>query len=38
MAIKDSFIAELKHESGLTQKILERLPFEKKTGNLMKSQ
>lgn len=30
MAIKDAFIAELKHESALTKKILERVPFDKK--------
>jgi uncharacterized damage-inducible protein DinB len=30
MAVKDAFIAELKHESGLTQKILERVPMDKK--------
>jgi uncharacterized damage-inducible protein DinB len=30
MAIKDAFIAELKHESGLTKKILERVPLDKK--------
>lgn len=30
MALKDSFIAELKHESLLTQKILERVPLDKK--------
>ena len=29
MAIKDAFIAELKHEAALTQKILERVPLEK---------
>jgi len=29
MAIKDAFIAELKHESGLTKKMLERVPIEK---------
>ena len=30
MAIKDAFIAELKHESGLTKKMLERVPLGKK--------
>ena len=30
MAIKDAFIAELKHESSLTKKILDRVPSEKK--------
>ena len=30
MAIKDAFLAELKYESGLTQKMLERVPLEKK--------
>jgi uncharacterized damage-inducible protein DinB len=30
MAIKDAFIAELKYESALTQKILERVPMDKK--------
>ena len=30
MAIKDAFIAELKHESALTRKILERVPMDKK--------
>src|SRR5258705_8997114 len=30
MAIKDDFIAELKHESILTQKMLERVPMDKK--------
>lgn len=30
MAIKDAFIAELKHESSLTKKMLERVPFDKK--------
>ena len=30
MAIKDAFIAELKHESALTKKMLERVPLEKK--------
>jgi uncharacterized damage-inducible protein DinB len=28
--IRDSFIAELMHESAMTQKILERVPMEKK--------
>jgi uncharacterized damage-inducible protein DinB len=30
MAIKDAFIAELKHESALTKKMLERVPLDKK--------
>ncbi len=30
MAIKDAFIAELKYESSLTKKILERVPLDKK--------
>ena len=30
MALRDSFIAELQHESLLTKKILERVPFFKK--------
>ena len=30
MAVKDAFIAELKFESALTKKILERVPFDKK--------
>ena len=30
MAIKDAFIAELKHESTLTRKILERVPLDRK--------
>jgi len=30
MAIKDAFIAELKHESTLTKKILERVPLDRK--------
>lgn len=30
MAIQDAFIAELKHESSLTRKMLERVPLEKK--------
>lgn len=30
MPIKDAFIAELKHESGLTKKMLERAPLDKK--------
>ena len=30
MAIKDAFIAELKHESFLTKRILERVPLDKK--------
>lgn len=29
MAVKDAFIAELKHESTLTKKILERVPLDK---------
>jgi len=29
MAIKDAFIAELKHESALTKKMLERVPYDK---------
>jgi len=29
MAIKDAFIAELKHEAGLTKKMLERVPLDK---------
>lgn len=29
MAIKDAFIAELKHEATLTKKILERVPVDK---------
>jgi uncharacterized damage-inducible protein DinB len=29
MALKDAFIAELKSESALTQKILERVPMDK---------
>ena len=29
MAVKDAFIAELKHESSLTKKMLERVPLEK---------
>ena len=29
MAIKDAFIAELKHEAGLTKKMLERVPPDK---------
>ena len=29
MAIKDAFIAELKHEASLTKKMLERVPIEK---------
>jgi uncharacterized damage-inducible protein DinB len=29
MAIKDAFIAELKHEASLTKKMLERVPLEK---------
>jgi len=30
MAIKDAFIAELKHESSLTKKMLERVSFDQK--------
>lgn len=30
MPLRDSFIAELKQESALTKKILERVPFDKK--------
>lgn len=30
MAIKEAFIAELKYESGLTKKMLERVPLDKK--------
>lgn len=30
MAIKDAFIAELKHESSLTKKMLEKVPLDKK--------
>jgi len=30
MAIKDAFIAELKQESSMTKKMLERIPFDKK--------
>ena len=30
MAIKDAFIGELKHESALTKKMLERVPLDKK--------
>lgn len=30
MAIKDALIAELKHESSLTRKMLERVPLDKK--------
>ncbi len=30
MPIKDALIAELKHESALTKKMLERVPMEKK--------
>jgi uncharacterized damage-inducible protein DinB len=30
MAIKDAFIAELKHESSLTKKMLEKIPLDKK--------
>ncbi len=30
MAIKDAFIAELKHESSMTRKMLEKVPLDKK--------
>lgn len=30
MAFKDAFIAELKHESSLTRKMLEKVPLEKR--------
>jgi len=30
MAIKDAFIAEIKHEAALTKKILEKVPLDKK--------
>src|SRR5258705_10905779 len=30
MAIKDAFIGELKHESSLTKKMLEKVPHDKK--------
>ncbi len=30
MAVKESFLAELRYESGMTKKILERVPFDKK--------
>ena len=30
MAIKDAFIGELKHESSMTKKMLERVPLDKK--------
>ena len=30
MAAKDAFIAELKHESSLTKKMLEKVPLDKK--------
>ena len=30
MALRDAFIAELKHESALTKKMLQRVPMEKK--------
>lgn len=30
MALKDSFIAELKHESSLTKKMLEKVPMDRK--------
>ena len=29
MSLKNAFIAELKHESALTKKMLERVPFDK---------
>jgi hypothetical protein len=30
MAIKDALIAELKHESSMTKKMLEKVPMDKK--------
>src|SRR5437868_3914162 len=30
MAIKDAFIAELKHEGSMTRKMLEKVPLDKK--------
>lgn len=30
MALKDAFIAEIKHEASLTKKMLERVPLDKK--------
>ncbi|MEJ0104477.1 MAG: hypothetical protein WDO19_18770 [Bacteroidota bacterium] len=30
MALKDSFISELKHEAAMTRKMLERVPWDKK--------
>ena len=30
MAMKDAFIAEMKHEAALTKKILEKVPLDKK--------
>lgn len=30
MALRDAFIAELQHESSLTKKMLEKVPFDKK--------
>jgi len=30
MAIKDAFIGELKHESSMTKKILEKVPLDRK--------
>jgi hypothetical protein len=30
MALKDAFIGELKYEASLTQKMLERVPIDKK--------
>jgi len=30
MAIKDALLAELKHESAMTKKMLEKVPFDKK--------
>ena len=30
MSLKDAFIAELKHESAMTKKMLERVPLDKK--------
>lgn len=31
MAIKDAFIGELKHESSMTRKMLEKVPLDKKS-------
>ena len=36
MAIKDAFIAELKHESSFTKKCWKKFHWIKKNGNLMK--